>query len=132
MCMTPGALRRALERRAQHDELGRIVAEMNGLQARKFGGRWRVYLGDWDPAPRSGTQTRHRGAGPRLVAPCRDLFHAPPNATGSVAQEEATAGQPSDILRLLDELASLAADLWFEGRLDEFPIDEESLDTNDD
>ncbi len=35
------------------------------------------------------------------------------------------------ILALVDELAMLAADLWFAGKLDQFPVHEEPPDADD-
>lgn len=40
------------------------------------------------------------------------------------------ASDGSAILALVDELAVLAADLWSEGRLQNFPVDEESPDAD--
>lgn len=45
---TPGALRRAIERRARKEADGVVRAEFDGIRARKLGGRWRVLLGaEW-------------------------------------------------------------------------------------
>jgi len=44
----------------------------------------------------------------------------------------ATAQDESAIFALVDELAVLAADLWSEGRLEDFPADEESPDADAD
>lgn len=43
----------------------------------------------------------------------------------------ATADQRPAILALVDELAVLAADLWFAGKLDQFPLEEEPADAED-
>jgi hypothetical protein len=41
-----------------------------------------------------------------------------------------TASDGSAILALVDELAVLAADLWFKGKLDNFSVDEEPPDAD--
>ena len=43
--MTPGSLRKALERRAVRTTDGGIQAELDGLRARKLANRWLVSLG---------------------------------------------------------------------------------------
>ena len=45
---------------------------------------------------------------------------------------DARAGERSAILALVDELAILAADLWFAEKLDNFPVHEESADAPED
>lgn len=67
---TPGALRRALERRARRDADGVVRAELDGIRARKLGGRWRVLLGaEWlagdvnDSPPRATSSARSTRAG---------------------------------------------------------------------
>lgn len=50
--LTPSALRRALERRARVASDGAVVAEFDGVRARKLGRLWRVQLGhQWLEAP---------------------------------------------------------------------------------
>jgi hypothetical protein len=43
--LTPDALRKVVERNARRDENG-VTAQFNGIQARKLGRHWRVYLSD--------------------------------------------------------------------------------------
>jgi hypothetical protein len=43
--MSPGSLRKALERRAERTADGGIEAELDGLPARKLASRWLVSLG---------------------------------------------------------------------------------------
>jgi hypothetical protein len=45
--LTPDALRKALERRARRATDGAIVAELDGVLARKLGRQWRIQLGPW-------------------------------------------------------------------------------------
>lgn len=45
---------------------------------------------------------------------------------------EVMTEERSAILALVDELAVLAADLWFAGKLDQFPLEEEPADAEDD
>jgi hypothetical protein len=45
--MSAPALRKALDRRATRAPDGGIVAEMDGVMARKLGRLWRVFLGPW-------------------------------------------------------------------------------------
>ena len=57
-----------------------------------------------------------------------------PRPLASVAREcevKAARQEPSAILALVDDLAVLAADLWFEGKLEKFPVHEEPLDADD-
>lgn len=54
------------------------------------------------------------------------------SAPDVLVPDGATADQRSAILALVDELAVLAADLWFAGKLDEFPLEEEPADAEDD
>jgi len=54
------------------------------------------------------------------------------NACESAPSADATADQRSAILALVDELATLAADLWFAKKLENFPVHEESRDVDDD
>lgn len=49
-----------------------------------------------------------------------------------VLSDAAAAEERSATLALVDELAMLAADLWFAGRLDRFPVQEEAPDGDDD
>jgi hypothetical protein len=44
----------------------------------------------------------------------------------------ATQEELSAILEIVDALALLAADLWFEGKLDRFPVAEEFSDGEED
>jgi hypothetical protein len=45
--MSPGSLRKALERRAKRTPDGGIEAELDGLRARKLANRWLVSLGPY-------------------------------------------------------------------------------------
>jgi len=42
LCVTPGALRKLLERRIQRAADGGIEAMVDGVRGRKFANRWRV------------------------------------------------------------------------------------------
>ena len=53
------------------------------------------------------------------------------DAREAPAPSDGTGDQRSAILALVDDLAVLAADLWFEGKLEKFPVHEESLDADD-
>jgi hypothetical protein len=45
--MSPGSLRKALERRARRTADGGVEAELDGLRARKLANRWLVSLGPY-------------------------------------------------------------------------------------
>jgi hypothetical protein len=59
---------------------------------------------------------------------------APVTATAGAeaTSDGATAREQHAIVALVDELASLAADLWFAGKLDAFPPEKEPADGDDD
>ena len=42
LSVTPAALRKQMERRAQRTPDGIVEAKLDGVRGRKFGGRWRV------------------------------------------------------------------------------------------
>ena len=67
---TASALRRRFERRARKVADGGIEAHVDGVRARKFGGRWRVQLGA-ARLSEAAVGARHamtRGAGPQRAA----------------------------------------------------------------
>jgi hypothetical protein len=45
--LTPGALRKSLERAATRSTEGVVEASVHGVRGRKWGSHWRVRLGDW-------------------------------------------------------------------------------------
>lgn len=54
---TSGALRKLFERRAHKTASGLVEASVDGVRARKLGGRWRVLLGpEWDPEAGAGVE----------------------------------------------------------------------------
>ena len=63
-----------------------------------------------------------RAADPAPTAP------APPRASGVVLRDEAAGGDREAILLLAEELGKLAADLWFAGKLDALPAEDEGPD----
>lgn len=46
LSVTPGALRRSLERQARRATDGGVEADIDGVRARKFGRLWRVRLSE--------------------------------------------------------------------------------------
>ena len=70
LSVTPDALRKQFERRAQKAPDGVVEARIDGVHARKFGGRWRVALGpQWSQpdvirSPSQSREERDRGDRP--------------------------------------------------------------------
>jgi hypothetical protein len=75
----------------------------------------------------------HKSPGPmtkRAIARSNHLAagHSRRDDDGAARSGDATPHDRSAMLALIDELASLAADLWFVGKLDRFPLEEQPVD----